>query len=76
MGSALLPCLCIGIIIPSVQESGNWPDLRRILNTLTIVLPIYGKDYLIISFFIISYALDFPFFNFLQAFNISFSVIS
>ena len=72
----------MGIIILSVQESGHWPVLRTTLNILTTVLLIDGKAVIIISFLIISYALAFYFyfyyyfFFFLQAFNISFSVMS
>ena len=66
----------MGIIIPSVHESGIWPDLRRTLNILTTALLMDGNADLIISFLIISYALALLFFRFLQAFNYSFSVMS
>ena len=46
----------MGIVIPSVQESGNWPILRETLNVLTTIL-LDGKAVLRISFLIISYAL-------------------
>ena len=68
--------MIIRIIIPSVQESEIWPVLRRTLNILPTVLLIDCKAVLIISFIIISYALPLLYFNFLQPFNNSFSVMA